>query len=70
MGAPAAPVDAELFGRRREQLLGALGGGVAVLAAAPELFRSRDTDIHYRQDSNLHYLTGLTEPEAVAVLTP
>jgi Xaa-Pro aminopeptidase len=69
MGAPAAPVDAAILGRRREQLLDALSGGVAVLAAAPEFYRSRDTEFHYRQDSNLHYLTGLTEPEAVAVLT-
>jgi Xaa-Pro aminopeptidase len=70
MGAPAAPVDAALLGRRRERLLEAVSGGVAVLAAAPELYRSRDTEIQYRQDSNLHYLTGLTEPDAVAVLTP
>jgi Xaa-Pro aminopeptidase len=43
---------------------------VVVLASAPEQHRSRDTEITYRQDSNLYYLTGLVEPEAVAVLTP
>ena len=32
--------------------------------------RSRDVDYPYRQDSNLLYLTGFSEPEAVAVLVP
>ncbi len=69
-GAPAAPPSAELLHERRERLLAALGEGVAVIGAAPELLRSRDTEITYRPDSNLFYLTGLREPEAIAVLTP
>ena len=44
--------------------------GVAVLAAAPELVKSRDTEIPYRQNSDFFYLTGFLEPGAVAVLTP
>jgi Xaa-Pro aminopeptidase len=43
--------------------------GVMVLPAAPRLFRSRDTEVRYRADSELFYLTGCTEPDAVAVLT-
>ena len=39
-----------------------------VLPAAPTRFRSRDTEYRYRPDSELFYLTGVTEPEAVAVL--
>ena len=44
--------------------------GIAVLAAAPERVRSRDTLFIYRPDSDFYYLTGFPEPEAVAVLVP
>jgi Xaa-Pro aminopeptidase len=50
------------------ELIGA--NGIAVLAAAPERVRSRDTLYNYRPDSDFHYLTGFAEPEAVAVLVP
>ena len=68
--APPAPGVDDVFRRRREQVLERLGAGVAVFCAAPELLKSRDTEHRYRQDSDLHYLTGFPEPEAVAVLTP
>ena len=55
--------------RRRERFLEGIGRGVAVLCSAPELIKSRDTEIHYRQDSDFFYLTGFPEP-GVAVLTP
>jgi Xaa-Pro aminopeptidase len=48
------------------ELIGA--NGIAVLAAAPERVRSRDTLFRYRPDSDFYYLTGFCEPEAVAVL--
>lgn len=64
---PEAPAD--LFHKRRERFLERIGEGVAILPATPELFRSRDTAVHYRQDSDLYYLTGFPEPSAVAVLT-
>src|SRR3546814_6725908 len=38
--------------------------------AAPERVRSRDTHYPYRQDSDLLYLAGFPEPEAVLVLVP
>jgi Xaa-Pro aminopeptidase len=41
-----------------------------VLPAAPEAVRSGDTQFRYRQDSDLYFLTGFTEPESVAVLVP
>jgi Xaa-Pro aminopeptidase len=50
------------------ELIGA--NGIAVLAAAPERVRSRDTHFNYRPDSDLYYLTGFREPEAVVVLVP
>jgi len=31
---------------------------IAILSAAPERTRSRDTEFPYRQDSDFHYLTG------------
>ncbi|HSR43380.1 MAG TPA: aminopeptidase P N-terminal domain-containing protein, partial [Longimicrobiales bacterium] len=57
-----------LFRGRRRRALEALEGGVMVLPAAPTRFRSRDTEYAYRPDSELFYLTGFTEPGAVAVL--
>jgi Xaa-Pro aminopeptidase len=60
----------EEFRARRERFLQSIGNGVAVLAAAPELVKSRDTEVLYRQNSDFFYLTGFLEPDAVAVLTP
>src|SRR4051812_6126639 len=65
----AAGAAADPFRRRRERFLEQLGGGVAVLCSAPELIKSRDTEVRYRQDSDFFYLTGFPEP-GVAVLTP
>ena len=59
----------EPYRTRRERFLEQIGGGVAVFCSAPELIKSRDTDVPYRQNSELYYLTGFPEP-AVAVLTP
>src|SRR5688572_3129808 len=60
----------EEFRARRERFLQAIGNGVAVLVAAPELVKSRDTEVLFRQNSDFFYLTGFLEPGAVAVLTP
>jgi len=43
---------------------------IAILPAAPEAIRNRDVAYPYRQDSDLLYLTGFPEPEAVAVICP
>jgi Xaa-Pro aminopeptidase len=59
------------FRKRRAQLaalMHAQGGGMAVLSAAPEKTRNRDTHYPYRQDSYFHYLTGFDEPNAVLVI--
>lgn len=59
------------FARRRRQLMRMMGNdSIAILPAAPERLRNRDVEYPYRQDSDLHYLTGFPEPEAVAVLAP
>src|SRR5690606_15660090 len=52
--------DTAPFRARRERLIQrmqAAGGGVAVLATAPERTRNRDTTYPYRHDSYFHYLT-------------
>lgn len=59
------------FKRRRRQLMELTGRDSAVVVpAAPERVRSNDSHHPYRQDSDLVYLTGFHEPEAVLVLVP
>jgi Xaa-Pro aminopeptidase len=67
---PAPPPPRDVLRARRERLIDRIGAGVAVIGAAPELVRSRDAEVPYRPNPDLFYLTGLTEPEAVAVLSP
>ena len=43
---------------------------IAILPAAPEAVRNRDVHYPYRQDSDLYYVTGFGEPEAIAVICP
>ncbi len=59
------------YARRRKHLMELIGpNGIAIVVAAPERVRSRDTLFVYRQDSDFFYLTGFLEPESVAVLMP
>ena len=67
---PATPPPPDVFRARRERLLADVGGGVVVVASNAELTRSRDTEVPYRTNTDLYYLTGVEEPEALAVLTP
>lgn len=62
------PFPAEVHRRRRTRVLERLGGDAMVLPAAPLLVRGRDAELPYRPDPELFYLTGFTEPGAVAVL--
>jgi Xaa-Pro aminopeptidase len=64
-------VTTKEYARRRRHLMELIGqGGIAVLPAATEKVRSRDTLFDYRPDSDFYYLTGFVEPEAVVVLVP
>lgn len=66
MGLPQAE-----FARRRKELMRMMGhGAIAIVPAAREKIRNRDSHYPFRQDSDFHYLTGFPEPEAVAVLVP
>ncbi|MDR0736224.1 MAG: aminopeptidase P N-terminal domain-containing protein [Zoogloeaceae bacterium] len=53
---------------RRKRLLAHIGEGVAVIPAATEKMRNRDTPYPYRFDSDFWYLTAFPEPDAALVL--
>jgi Xaa-Pro aminopeptidase len=57
-----------LFVHRRELVLERLESDAMVLPASPTLIRSGDSDLPYRPDSELFYLTGLDEPESLLLL--
>jgi Xaa-Pro aminopeptidase len=64
-------ISSNEFARRRKELMAMIGkDAIAIVPAAPERIRSRDTYYPYRQDSDFHYLCGFPEPEAVLVLIP
>ena len=64
-------MDQKEFARRRKQLMHMMGpGSIAILPTNPEQSRNRDVDFPFRPDSDFYYLSGFSEPEAVAVLVP
>ncbi len=68
---PMADPTPASFARRRKQLMRIAGeDAILILPSAPERIRSRDTHYPYRQDSDLLYLAGFPEPDAVLVLVP
>ena len=59
------------FSRRRKQLMGMMGkDSIAIIPTATEQIRNRDVEFPFRPDSDFYYLTGLHEPDAIAVLIP
>ncbi|HUP00891.1 MAG TPA: aminopeptidase P N-terminal domain-containing protein [Gemmatimonadota bacterium] len=65
----AGPPD-ELFAKHRQAFMERMEGGIAIFRAQPEIPRNGDAGYPYRQDSDFYYVTGFTEPGAVAVLRP
>ncbi len=64
-------MSAANYRRRRRALLEALApAAVAIVPAAAEAVRSRDVHHPFRQSSDLSYLCGFPEPEALAVFAP
>lgn len=64
-------IKPEEYSRRRRNLMRQMGNSsIAIVPGASEQVRSRDTHFRFRQDSNLRYLCGFPEPEAVLVLIP
>ena len=60
-------IPRDILAARQREVFERLGDGVLVLSAAPVQHSSRDTERRYCPDRELYYLTGLTEPETVAV---
>lgn len=62
--------DRREYARRLSDFASKIGDAVAVLPSAPETIRSNDSHYAYRQDTDLHYLTGFDEPQSVLVVAP
>lgn len=63
-------MENSVFVQRRARLIAALRpNSVALLRAAAEQTRSRDTEYPFRQHSDFWYYTGFNEPEALLILT-
>jgi Xaa-Pro aminopeptidase len=62
---PTLGFSSDVFALRRKRVLADLGGSALVLGSTNDASEGR-----YRADSELFYLTGVTEPGAVAVLRP
>lgn len=59
------------FKRRRKQLMNRIGkGNIALLGSSSTKIRNRDVHYPFRQDSDFYYLTGFSEPDALAVFIP
>lgn len=58
------------YARRRKLVFDQLAHGVLVLPTNREKNRSNDTDYRFRPSSDLLYLCGFAEPEAILVLAP
>ena len=60
-----------VYARRREELCARLGAGaVAIIHGAGLARRNSDVEHRFRQPSDLLFLTGFEEPDAMAVLAP
>ena len=59
------------FKKRRKLLMQRIGtGNIALLGSSSTKIRNRDVHYQFRQDSDFYYLTGFSEPDALAVFIP
>jgi Xaa-Pro aminopeptidase len=68
MDATSTPTADERRARRRRLLDQMADGGIALIATASTKARNGDADYRFRPDSDFHYLTGFSEPNALLVL--
>jgi len=59
-----------MHAQRRQRLMERMRDAIGVFFSAPETIRNNDVHHDYRQDSDLHFLTGFEEPESVLVIAP
>jgi len=65
------PITQKEFHQRRMELMNHMeSNSIAILAAANSLLRNGDSEYRYRQNSDMYYLTGFSEPNSVLVLIP
>ncbi|MCE8004766.1 Xaa-Pro aminopeptidase [Billgrantia ethanolica] len=65
------PIGNDEYRARRQALMAQLlTDGAVLLPGAGLVTRSRDSDYPFRQNSDLHYLTGFAEPDALLLLLP
>ena len=62
------PPISEYVARRRRLLLGLGQREGMLLLSAPSVTRSNDIEYEYRQNNNLLYFTGITEPESALLV--
>ncbi|HEX9687571.1 MAG TPA: aminopeptidase P N-terminal domain-containing protein, partial [Thermoanaerobaculia bacterium] len=68
---PILEPPAAMFKDHREKYLAKLPlGSIAILHATPLKTMSNDVEYLYRQDSDFWYLTGIEDPDAVALFRP
>ncbi|MBK6578192.1 MAG: aminopeptidase P N-terminal domain-containing protein [Sandaracinaceae bacterium] len=61
--------DPSVYAARRKALLDRIGRGVVVLPSVPLATRNSDVEHAHRQHSDVYYLSGFDEPDAVLVLS-
>lgn len=66
---PDLPFPKEVFAERRAAFQRELGAGVAIIPGGRLVHRANDVHHVFRQRSDLLYLTGFPQPDAVAVLS-
>lgn len=63
------PIPTDALAERRARFQAQLGDGLALIPGAKRVYRSHDVDYVFRQRSDLLYLTGFDQPEALALFT-
>ncbi len=58
------------YSQRRAEFMKSIGDDIAIIPAAIETVRNNDVDHIFDQASNFFFLTGFSEPDAVAVFDP
>jgi Xaa-Pro aminopeptidase len=64
-------MNAEIYARRRAELVNQIGANdIVIVATSPVRSRNSDVEYQFRADSDFYYLSGFAEPEAVLVISP
>lgn len=63
-------ISQESYKQRREKIFSQMkNNSIGFIVAAPHYHRNFDNEMVYRQSSDMHYVTGFPEPQAIAVLS-